>query len=122
MAKDTVILERQFAPKGTVIIEQGDSAFFAYLIQSGSVVVYKEKDGETVELAKLETGEICGEMALINEGTRSASVKTLEDCNLILISRTTFEEKLQKSDPTIQAMMKMLINRITGINDKAFKA
>lgn len=121
MAKDRVILERRFIPKNTVIIKQGEEAFFAYLIQSGSVSVYKEKDGETVELAQLGMGEICGEMALINEELRSASVKAIEDCNLIVITRRAFEDKLNSSDPTIQAIVKMLIDRIVGFNEKAFK-
>jgi len=121
MAKDRVILERRFVPKGTVIIREGEEAFFAYLIQSGRVAVYKEKNGKTVELAQLGMGQVCGEMALINDDLRSASVKTLEDCNLIVLTRSAFEDKLRNSDPTIQAIVKMLIDRISGFNEKAFK-
>lgn len=112
MAKDRVILERRFVPKGSVIIKEGEEAYSAYLIQSGKVGVYTEKDGKQVQLAELGMGEICGEMALIGEDARAANVRTLEDCNLIVITRSAFEEKLRNSDPTIRAVMHMLIKRL----------
>ncbi|MCB1783340.1 MAG: cyclic nucleotide-binding domain-containing protein [Alphaproteobacteria bacterium] len=113
----TVILERCFAPKGSVIIKQGDSANCAYLIQSGKVSIYRESNGNIVELAELGTGQIIGEMALLaKEDIRSAGVKALEDCNLILITRQTFLEKLSRTDATIKAIMTMLSQRLVSLN------
>jgi CRP-like cAMP-binding protein len=118
MSKDNrVILERRFVPKGGVFIKQGDEAYSAYLIQSGLVSVYSKVDDEVLELAQLGAGEICGEMALVSDGCRTASVKALEDCNLIVITRTAFEEKLSRLDPTIYAIINMLISRLKKLND-----
>ena len=117
MVRDRVILERRFVPKDTMIIREGEEAYSAYLIQSGRVSVFtEEEDGSEIELAKIGVGEICGEMALIDEDPRSASVRTIEDCNLIVITRSAFEEKLKNSDPTIQAVVRMLIKRIIASN------
>lgn len=113
-----IILERRFVPEGTVIIEEGEQAFCAYLVQSGSVLVYKTKeDGSVKELATLGTGQICGEMALIHDETacRTANVKTLQDCNLIVINRAAFEAKLENTDPTIKAIVEMLVDRIKNM-------
>ncbi len=119
MAKDRVILERRFVPKGTMIIKEKDEAYSAYLIQSGEVKIYVfNPEGQEVELARLGAGEICGEMALIGEDARSANVRAVKDCNLIVITRVAFEEKLRRSDPTIQAMMRMLIRRIMSANQE----
>lgn len=119
MGSERVILERRFVPKGALIIEQGDQAWCAYLIQSGRVSVYCEENGKQVELAQLGSGQICGEMALIrNEPTlRAASVRALEDCNLIVITHNTFQEKLRSSDPTIKAVLQMLADRIIMSNE-----
>ena len=114
--KGPTILERRFVPKGSVFIKEGDQAFSAFVIQSGKVSVFSEHAGKTVELAKLGVGQICGEMALINEGVRTASVKAVEDCNLIVITRAAFEDKLNNSDITIQAVARMLIERIKSLN------
>ncbi|MBK9585188.1 MAG: cyclic nucleotide-binding domain-containing protein [Alphaproteobacteria bacterium] len=116
MRKDTVILERRFVAAGTVLMKEGDDPNCAFLIQSGLVGVYGEKQGQMVELARLGVGEICGEMALFNDEKRTATVKVLEDCNLIVISRQTLKEKLERSDPTIRALVEMLSQRLVSGN------
>jgi len=116
MSKDRVILERRYVPKGTVVIKEGEEAYAAFLIQSGSVRVFQERNGKKIELATLGIGEICGEMALINDQPRGASVETAEDCNLVVITRSAFEDKLKNTDTTIQAIVKMLIKRVETAN------
>ena len=39
MARDTVILERRYVPKGTLVLKEGEDGNCAYLVQSGSVTV-----------------------------------------------------------------------------------
>lgn len=55
-------------------------------------------------------------MALFNDDKRTATVKVLEDCNLIVISRQTLKEKLERSDPTIRALVEMLSQRLVSGN------
>lgn len=117
--KHTVIYDRVAFLKGNIIIKEGDNQAQAYLIQSGTVGVFTIRDGKKIELAVLGKGEIVGEMALISDVVRSASVEALEDCNLILISRTEFEDRLKASDRAIQAMVKMLSKRVAEANDSS---
>ena len=116
MSKNQVIYDRIAFPKGKVIIHEGGKQAEAYLIQSGRLGVYIEREGKKMELAVLEPGEIVGEMALITEDVRSASVEALEDSTLILISRTEFEERLDNSDRAIRAVVKMLSKRVAESN------
>lgn len=111
-----MIYDRVAFEKGKVIIKEGDTQAQAYLIQSGKVGVFTMIDDRKVELAVLGVGEIVGEMALISDGLRSASVEALEDCNLILISRPEFEERLSNSDRAIRAVVKMLTKRVAESN------
>ena len=115
--RDTVILERRFVPKGTVVMKEGDYGAQAFLIQSGSVRVFVSHDDKEMELATLETGEIFGEMALIFDGPRTASVEATQDCNLIIITRQQFMDKLTDTDPTIRAVVNMLARRILDVNN-----
>ena len=121
MSKDSIILERRFVPEGTLIMRQGDPGNCAYLVQSGSVSVFSEYDGKRVELAKLELGQIFGEMALIFDDPRTASVKALEDTNLIIITRKSFKQKIERSDPTIRAIVEMLTQRMMTANNAVMK-
>ncbi|QQG35190.1 MAG: cyclic nucleotide-binding domain-containing protein [Micavibrio aeruginosavorus] len=110
------ILERRALPRGEVIISQGEMGVSAFLIQSGEVVVFTESGGKRVELARMGPGQIIGEMALVVDGPRSATVQALTDCNLIVITRDVLQEKIQKSDPTIRALLPMLMKRIAQSN------
>lgn len=107
------VFERRFVPTGTVIVQQGDFGEEAFLIQSGSVKVYTEDARNVrVELGKLEPGQIFGEMALTVGGLRTASVEAIEDSTVIVLTRETLNLKLKKSDPTIRAIVGMLIKRL----------
>lgn len=110
------ILERRAVAKGDIIIAQGKTGFEAFLIQSGDVVVYTEAEGKRVELAQMGPGQIVGEMALVADAPRTATVQALSDCNLIVITRETLNEKLQKSDPTVRALVSMLMKRLAQSN------
>jgi CRP-like cAMP-binding protein len=111
------IIDRRSVPAGTVVIRQGEGGNAAFLIESGTVRVTVEKDGRQVELAKLSAGQIFGEMALVfEEEDRAATVEALEDCSLIVITRRTFDEKLKNSDPTVRAIVPMLVQRILQAN------
>jgi CRP-like cAMP-binding protein len=116
MSRHGEIFERKAIPAGKMVMREGDEGHCAYLVQSGRVLVFTEKDGKTIELARLEAGEIFGEMALVCDEPRAASVKTLVDTTVIVIMREAFEEKLERSDPTIRAVVKMLSQRMLEAN------
>lgn len=117
MVKKETIYDRRTFVKGETIIKEGDDQAQAYLIQSGRVGVYTEKLGSKIELAILGVGEIVGEMALITDEVRSASVEALEDSTLIMISRNEFEDRIASSDRAIRAVVKMLSARVSDAND-----
>ena len=114
---DSQILERRYVPKGTLIIREGETGNSAFLGQSGPVRVFVDHDGRHIELALLGPGQIFGEMALVFDEKRSATVEAAEDTNLIVITRQTLEEKLRKSDPTVRAIVPMLMKRIIQTNN-----
>ncbi len=117
--RDTVILERRFVPKAAVIMHEGEPGTCAYLVQSGVVriITKNQEDGREVELARLGAGQIFGEMALVFDAPRTASVQAAEDCNLVIITRESFRHKLRKSDPTVKAILEMLTRRIIDSNN-----
>lgn len=110
------ILERRAVSKGETIIFQGEMGVSAFLIQSGEVVVFTESDGKRVELARMGAGQIIGEMALVVDTPRTATVQALTECNLIIITRDTLNAKLEKSDPTVRALVTMLMKRLLQSN------
>ncbi|MBI1327099.1 MAG: cyclic nucleotide-binding domain-containing protein [Alphaproteobacteria bacterium] len=114
--RNTVVLDRRFVAQGTKIIEQGDFGNYAYLIQSGAIRIFSTIEGEKKVLGELGPGEIFGEMSLISDGPRVASAEAIEDTNLIMLSRQALLKKIEDSDPTVRAIVKMLMKRLEENN------
>lgn len=77
-------------PAGEIIFRQGDPGDFVYTIISGDVeVVRNEPDGESV-LARLAPGQYFGEMALLSDAPRTASVRAVTDVEVVTLSRADF--------------------------------
>src|SRR5919204_2303150 len=73
-------------PKGVRVFHEGDSSDACYIVRSGDLRVTREHpDGRAIALATLGPGDIFGELAMLDGGTRSASVETLADCELLAL-------------------------------------
>ncbi len=77
------------AKSGEQIIKTGEPGLCMYVIVKGRAKVSESQLGRTVELATLGAGDFFGEVALVDDGPRSADVVAIEDCELLCITRTT---------------------------------
>lgn len=85
-------------PPGAVIIQEGDEGDAVYFIVDGSVEVVKEfADGTERFLHTSGQGEPFGEMALLQEGGRTATVRTVEPSTILRIDRDPFLNVLGRS-------------------------
>lgn len=96
---------------GSQIFLQGDVADFACIIESGSVEVTVAKDDCQQQMAVLRKGAIFGEMALIDDSPRSATVTTLEPTVLIIINQDQFSNKIAQTHPMIRLFMRVILDR-----------
>ena len=97
---------------GETVIHQGDEGSCAYIIEKGRVEILIEKEKGLVQsIGSRGPGSIVGEMAIIDNEPRTASVKALEDSELLEISRQDFEKKLNNTDPIMQMVMRVILAR-----------
>jgi serine/threonine protein kinase len=82
---------------GDLVIREGDHSDAFYAIKSGSVLVYTGPDEERIELARLTSGEIFGEIAAIEGSRRTASVRALEECELMRLEAAELNAMLAKN-------------------------
>lgn len=97
--------------EGETVFRRGDQGDCAYIVQKGSVEILGDYDGQEVRVAVLGQGELFGEVALIDEGARTATVRTLEEAVLIPVPRNEVQELLDKSDPVMRLFLLVVLER-----------
>ncbi len=104
--------------RGALIISDGDPADALYVVINGRVKVFLgSDDGKEVVLTILGPGESFGEIALLDEEPRSASVAAMEKTTVLVIRRDRFLELLRENSDLSWAMIRSLshlVRRLTG--------
>ncbi len=104
--------------KGDIVFNEGDSGKYAFNILSGSVEVYKTIGGGKRVLAVLGQGNIVGELALLTDNPRSATVMALEDTKIQVLKEEKIKKELSKLNPWVENMITGLSSRFTQLSDK----
>lgn len=114
-------ITRTFAA-GELIFLQGSDCDGIYSVQSGWVSVYKTKPSPQgpidIELVKLGPGSMFGEMGMLDQTKRDASVRALEFTEVIIITKDMFETQMAALPPWILNFIKILISRLRITNEK----
>ncbi len=105
-------------PPGTVLFNEGDRGEEMYILQSGRVKISKRIRGVEKTLATLEKGEFFGEMAILNDKPRSASAETIEECEMLMIDRKTFDALIRGNAEIAVRFIKRLADRLRETNDQ----
>jgi CRP-like cAMP-binding protein len=108
---------------GTKIFAYGDPGDKLYIVVEGKVRIFREVGGMGEEaLAVLGTGEVFGEMSLLDESTRSAGALAHEKCKLLVITKDAFDDLLflhkDLAYEVLWACVRMLAARLRETNDK----
>jgi CRP/FNR family transcriptional regulator len=104
-------VEQKYQP-GQDIVRQGDTGVGAFIIRSGKVDVLQEKNGKESKLATLGPGTVVGEMALLDEFPRSATVRAVEPTTALGIQRWHFRGILESHPQIALAMLPIVIQRL----------
>ena len=113
----TLTATRTF-PKNTIIISEGDHSDSLYAILSGKVKVFLSDDeGKEIILNIQGPGEYFGELALLDDAPRSASVMTLEESRMAVISKQAFDDCLSKNPELSLRVIRGLSARLRSLTE-----
>lgn len=113
------LIERRF-PKNAIIVDEGLAGDYMYVIRSGRVKVTKASgDGREKIMNLLSAGDFFGEMSLLDDEPRSASVTTLEPTLLLALSRRDFMELLNNSSTLALCVIQELTRRLRDTDEQA---
>ena len=103
-------------PKGAVVVTEGDTTDTFFVILEGRVKVYATDDqGHEILFLTQGPGEYFGELVL-DGGTRSASVMTLEKARLLAVPKRELEEFVATNPAFALDIMKKLITRVRSLS------
>src|SRR4051812_11420966 len=106
-------------PKGVRVFHEGDHSDACYIVRSGDLRVTREhSDGRAIALATLGPGDIFGELAMLDGGTRSASVETLSDCALLGLPATDVRRVIADHGDIASKLIVAITRRLRETNER----
>lgn len=107
-------------PAGAVVFREGDRGDTFYIIEAGHVEVTKQIDDKDSRiLARQGPGEFFGELALVQENPRAATVTALEDVTLLEISKDDFIQYLNHNPPMALGILRAMADRLRENDQRA---
>jgi CRP/FNR family transcriptional regulator, cyclic AMP receptor protein len=106
-------------PRNAFILRAGEETDALYIILSGRVkVLIPDEEGHEVILSVIGPHEFFGEMGLLDELPRSASVETLESCDMLRLSKAGFTGILKDNFELAMLIMRNLVRRLREADRK----
>jgi serine/threonine-protein kinase len=107
-------LPRRNYPAGALILREGDHGEAAYMITSGRCRAFRAVSGGQETLTIMQTGDVFGEMSLLLDEPRSASVEALEPVSVLVLDKQTMDEALA-FDGWTGALVRALAQRFRNL-------
>lgn len=109
---------KSFARGATIISANGPTDSFYIIISGRLKVMMSDEEGREVILAILRANEFFGEMSLVDDSPRSASVVAIESCQLLSLAKRDFNQCLEGNFEMAMAVMRGLVRRLREANQK----
>ena len=112
-------LQQRSYPRNSFILRAGEETDALYIILSGRAkVLIPDEQGREVILATLGPNEFFGEMGLLDDQPRSASVETLEACQMLRFSKSGFMACLKNNFDLAMIIINNLVRRLRAADRK----
>lgn len=100
------------------LMREGEESANMYYLQSGTLAVYKRKGNAEHQIGTIYSGELVGEMSFLDKKPRSASVKAIQECSLVIVPVDKFQKYLDKQPPWFNALITTLLDRLRRANTR----
>ncbi len=114
LARLCEMVDEMRIPAGQELFAEGSPGDRAYVIKSGALEIIKNSSGREVLLAVRHSGDVIGEMALLEDNPRMASVRARDDTELIVIHQDQFDALLDSSPSAAKALLHSILARWQG--------
>jgi CheY-like chemotaxis protein len=114
---DIISTNTKLISKGEYLITEGGVSHEMFWILSGKFIITKlNQDDNNVVISEVNTGELVGEMSFLDSLPRSASVKAIEDSEVLVIPHKKFIDVLDGQPRWFRALMQTMSQRLRSSN------
>ena len=110
-----ITLQKEYQP-GETLFEQGETAHHLYVLVEGEVEVRRKVDSQERTVSKMGGNEVFGEMSLLDDEPRSATIRALGPTAVLKVDRENFRELIQERPQIALAILKILSLRLRHFN------
>ena len=104
-------------PRGKFVINAGENTAGLYVVLSGRAkALIADDEGREVTLGTIGPGELFGEMSMLDGRPRSATIKTLETCDLLRLSEADFNDWLARDRTLPLKVLQSMVARLRSAN------
>jgi len=107
--------EAMTLPAGRKLYREDDDADSAYIVVRGTIRLFRENEGEPVDVGMAEAGSTLGEMALIADARRLTSAEAAVDTEVLRINRSMFRRILEEYPETAEALRDRIIEDLQAL-------
>ncbi|MEJ0070051.1 MAG: cyclic nucleotide-binding domain-containing protein [Pseudomonadota bacterium] len=104
---------------GQELFKQGQPPRGAYLIERGKVEISRMNGDQKIVIGYRSTGEIVGEMALIDNAPRMATAVAVEATVCVVITESLFKEHLGRATPLLKKILSTFTDNLRAMADRA---
>ena len=101
---------------GQFLFKEGEPGDAAYIVLKGKVSVFIETEKGSVEIAQLKRGDVVGEISILCDVPRTASVKAVESVQTLKVTKDTFIHLLTEFPEIAIEIMRELASRLNKTN------
>ena len=102
---------------GEDIVTEGEVGDCMFIIQHGTADVIRNEEGEATVVDTMESGELFGEMAIVENTVRSSTVRARGTVRAITIDRKTFMRRIQEDPSLAISVLEVLCHRVRNLDN-----
>lgn len=106
--------ERHNLVAGDVLFNSGDTSNGAYIVLSGQLEVSIDKDGSKKVIGSLDVGDLVGEVGILSNVPRTATVSAVDNASVLLLTREIFTDLIKTNSSVNEKVIGLLSERLAS--------
>lgn len=107
--------ERRNFPTGTVIFREGDVGHEAYMLQQGTVRIFKTVAGKRVTIGRIWPFQVFGELSMMDDEPRMAGAMVDDDATCLVLEKDTIRAMMEQAPPGLNTLVQSLLSTIRAM-------